>query len=94
MWQDPVVEEIHRIREEHAKKFNGDLQAIYEDIRKRQAQSGRKVVSRPPRKLKTQGAARCGFAMEQSLCLPQTQALVRMPHVCTGVQVILAFYQS
>jgi hypothetical protein len=55
MWQDPIVEEIHRIREEHAKKFNYDLHAICEDIRKKQAQSGRKVVSRPPRRPTTQG---------------------------------------
>ena len=57
MWQDPIVEEIHRIREEHAKKFNYDLHAICEDIRKKQAQSFRKVVSRPPRRPTTQGAA-------------------------------------
>ncbi len=57
MWQDPIVEEIHRIREKHAKKFNYDLHAICEDIRKKQAQSGHKVVSRPPRKLANQGVA-------------------------------------
>jgi hypothetical protein len=57
MWQDPVVDEIHRIRENHAKKFNYDLHAICEDIRKKQAKSDHKVVSRPSRRLTTQGAA-------------------------------------
>lgn len=37
MWQDPIVEEIHNIREEYAKKFNYDIHAICEDIRKMQA---------------------------------------------------------
>lgn len=50
MWRDPIVEEIRRIRDEHARKFNYDLHAICEDIRQRQASSGRTVVSRPARK--------------------------------------------
>ena len=49
MWQDPIVEEIHRIRDEYAKKFNYDLHAICEDLREKQSTSGRKVVSRPSR---------------------------------------------
>lgn len=50
MWQDPVVEEIHSIREEHAKRFNYDLHAICEDFRKKQSSSGHKIVSRQPRR--------------------------------------------
>ncbi len=50
MWQDPIVEEIRRIRDEHAKKFEYDLHEICEDFRKKQAESGRKTVSRQPRK--------------------------------------------
>ena len=49
MWRDPIVEEIRKIRDEHARKFNYDLHAICEDIRQRQARSGRTVVSRSPR---------------------------------------------
>lgn len=45
MWKDEIVEEIHRIREEYAKSFNYDLDAIFEDLRKKQAQSGREVVN-------------------------------------------------
>jgi hypothetical protein len=33
MWTDPVVDETRRIRDEHAKKFNYDLRAIFEDIK-------------------------------------------------------------
>ena len=50
MWQDPIVEEVHRIRDEHARKFNYDLHAICEDFREQQLLSGRKVVSRQPRR--------------------------------------------
>ena len=45
MWTDDIVEEIHRIREEYAKSFNYDLDAIFADLRKKEAASGRKVVT-------------------------------------------------
>jgi hypothetical protein len=45
MWTDEIVEEIHRIREEYAKSFNYDLDAIFADLRKKEAESGRKVVT-------------------------------------------------
>jgi hypothetical protein len=50
MWQDPVVKEVREIREKYAANLGHDLEAIYEDIRIRQAKSGRKLVSLPPRK--------------------------------------------
>lgn len=50
MWKDEIVEEVRRIRYEHAAKFNHDLKAILDDARKRQKLSGRKVVSFPPKK--------------------------------------------
>lgn len=45
MWKDEIVEEIHQIREAYAKSFNYDLDAIFEDLRKKEAESGREVVS-------------------------------------------------
>ena len=50
MWQDPIVEEVRRIRDEHAKQFNYDLHAICEDFRRKQLSSSHTVVSRPPRR--------------------------------------------
>ena len=50
-WQDPIVEEVRKARQEHAARFNYDLRTIFEDLRKRQAQSGHEVVSYPPRRL-------------------------------------------
>jgi hypothetical protein len=38
---DPVLEEIHRTRQEIAAKFGFEIAAIMEDARKRQAASGR-----------------------------------------------------
>ncbi|WP_416674366.1 hypothetical protein [Egbenema bharatensis] len=45
MWKDEIVEEIHQIREAYAKSFNYDLDAIFEDLRRKEAESGREVVS-------------------------------------------------
>lgn len=50
MWKDEIVEEVHRVREEYAAKFHHDIDAMYEDIKRREAESGREFVSFPPRK--------------------------------------------
>ena len=38
MWTDPIVDELHRIREEHAARFNFDLDAIVADLRRVEAE--------------------------------------------------------
>jgi hypothetical protein len=45
MLKDDLVEEVRKARQEQAAKWNFDLKAILADARKRQAQSGHKVVS-------------------------------------------------
>ena len=50
-WRDPIVEEVRKVRQEHAARFNNDLKAIAEDLRRRQAEGGRKIVSFPPRRI-------------------------------------------
>jgi hypothetical protein len=47
MWKDEILEEIYKIREEHAKAFNYDLQAICDDLRQKQAASNRQIISQP-----------------------------------------------
>ena len=37
MKKDPIIQDIHAFREEHARKFNYDLDAIYLDLRRKQA---------------------------------------------------------
>jgi hypothetical protein len=44
MWEDPIVAEVHRIREQIAEKYNYDVKAYFADLRRRQAASGDKVV--------------------------------------------------
>ncbi len=45
MWKDHIVEEVRKVRKEHASKFNFDIKAIVEDARKRQSTSMHNVVS-------------------------------------------------
>ncbi len=44
-WNDEIVEEVRRVRNEHAEKFNFDISAICADIRQKQARGNRKVIS-------------------------------------------------
>ena len=46
---DPIVEEVRRVREEHAAKFNYDLDAIFRDIKDAERLSGCLFASYPPR---------------------------------------------
>ncbi len=32
-WDNPIVDEIYRIREEHAAKFNYDVRAMFEELK-------------------------------------------------------------
>ena len=49
--KDPIVEEVRRAREAHAKQFNYDLDAICEDLRKREKASGYPTVSLRPKRV-------------------------------------------
>lgn len=46
---DPFLKEIHTIREKLAKEMGYHIEKIAEAARKRQAESGRKAVTQPPR---------------------------------------------
>lgn len=52
MEPDPIIEEIHAIREALSKASGDDIRKIAEAAKSRQAQSGRKAVRLPPRKAK------------------------------------------
>jgi CRISPR/Cas system CMR-associated protein Cmr5 small subunit len=45
MWDDPIVQEIRKVREEHAARLRFNLQAIADDLKKQQENSGKKFVS-------------------------------------------------
>jgi hypothetical protein len=43
--RDPIVEEMRRIKEQHAAKYNYDIDAMVEALRAEQKRTGVKVVS-------------------------------------------------
>jgi len=47
---DPILEEIWKARDEHARRFNYDLKKICADLRRIERQSGRRVVTRKPKR--------------------------------------------
>jgi len=51
MWQDPIVEGVRAIRESYAKKFNYDLDVIYDDIKELENKSGKLFVLLPPKRV-------------------------------------------
>jgi hypothetical protein len=46
---DPIVEEVRKTRQEHAKKFNYNVDEIFKDFKLKEIQSNFKTVSRPPK---------------------------------------------
>jgi hypothetical protein len=46
MYEDPIVDEVRKTRERLAEKLDFDVGAIFEDLRKRQAKLGAKLVHR------------------------------------------------
>jgi hypothetical protein len=51
MWNDEIVEEVRKHREAYASKFNFDLQAMYEDLKKQSEKAGIKKFLSNQRKL-------------------------------------------
>jgi len=45
MWQDPIVKETRTLREEYANQFAHNADAIFQDILRRQAASGKKLFT-------------------------------------------------
>jgi hypothetical protein len=49
--QDPIVDEVRRIREEHAARFGYDVDAIYADLKRIEKESNEPRSSFGPRRL-------------------------------------------
>ena len=72
---DPIVDEVRRVRGEHAARFNYDLWAIFRDIKEQQKRSGLTFVSfadepsgaAPSQPLQPTGAAVSVFEKSKSL---------------------------
>lgn len=50
MWKDPIVAETRALRDEYARQFNYNADAMFEDLMAKQATHLDRVVSLPPRK--------------------------------------------
>ena len=48
--KDPIVEEIRKIRQAHAARFNYNLKAICADFKEKEKKCGHPVVSFPPKR--------------------------------------------
>lgn len=57
MFKDPIVEEVRTARQKHAAQFKYDLRKIAEDLRMKEQQSGRKIVSFPPKPARKKAVA-------------------------------------
>jgi hypothetical protein len=57
MFKDPIVEEVRAARQKHAARFNFDLRKIADDLRAKEQESGRKIVSFPPKPAKKRAVA-------------------------------------
>jgi hypothetical protein len=51
MLEDPIVEEVRRVRAAHAARFKNDLRAIYRDLKTEEQKSGRQFVTYPARRV-------------------------------------------
>ncbi len=50
MRDDPIVEEVRRVREEYARQFGFDLRAMAEDLPKHEQEHPERLVAFPPRR--------------------------------------------
>ena len=53
---DPIVEEVRKYRNNHAKKFNYDMHAICTDLMAKQGRHGHTVVKLNPHKMPTRAS--------------------------------------
>ena len=44
MFKDPYIEELHKIREDYARRFEYDLAAIFRDLKKKEKQHKDRLV--------------------------------------------------
>lgn len=59
-WKDPIVEEVRKARDEYARRFNYDVEAICEDLRKKEEQArreGARCIDTPRQPAATEQAA-------------------------------------
>jgi hypothetical protein len=68
MWEDPIVADVHRIREQLSAAYDFDVKAIFADLRKRQVVLGTRLV--PQKKRGESGAEAPGTTIHGTGALP------------------------
>jgi hypothetical protein len=66
MYDDPIVADTRRLRDEYAQRFGHDLNAICRDLREQQQRSGHRVVRRQPKRPGNQHAIAAPKVTEQA----------------------------
>jgi hypothetical protein len=49
MWNAPIIDEIHKVRDQHAAKFDYDMRRIFDDLKSQENESGLITVLLPPK---------------------------------------------
>lgn len=53
MWQDSIVEEVRKIRDNHAARFNYDLHLIYRALKEEELRSGCRFIRLSPKPIES-----------------------------------------
>ncbi|MFZ1640412.1 MAG: hypothetical protein WAV07_03035 [Candidatus Contendobacter sp.] len=53
MWKDPILEEVRKARDDHAARFNYDLQLIYRALKEEEVKSGRGFIRLSPKRIES-----------------------------------------
>ena len=78
---DPIVDEVRRVRDAHAAMFNYDLDAIFQDIKEQEKKSGLEFVSYPPRRTEPNQALHptgAALPVAQDSKLPEAASAVEL----------------
>jgi hypothetical protein len=58
MRNDPIVAKIRKVRDAYAAKFNYDLKAMFQDLKRQEKESAQTLASRPPKPAKPRTSPR------------------------------------
>ncbi len=67
MWNDPIVEELHKIRSANAEKFHYDLHAMYNALKAHEKKNRRRVVSLPIKRHEVKATMRSAKALRKAI---------------------------
>ena len=60
MEQDEIIKEVRALREAYAERFGFDVQALYQDAKRREQAAGRRTVAFEPRPAELAATSRGG----------------------------------